>query len=407
MTQDYAVDVSGLDRRDQSGRTASTRTGSSTCRSRRSAGWPTASSPARPLFSTVTLVMDGEIKLEPSLAPVHCPPGRRARRGLPLVGPDPRGRTQGRTARTGCSRPRRGCAGMRPECRWSAPADRDLLNTAAGRLAAESLFVPTAFGVASWQHAADPDEAIATWRVGARVDRARIRIGPDGSTGLGRSAPMGPSTGHGLRPLPLRPGLRCGATVRPHHDPRLLPGPLVVGHRAGRVRRVPPGPHPQRRVLLTPEPRPETREHGLGAQGHGPADLGPLVEGADRAGPAEVLGPAGHVRDATASTSRFDAATVVDDEQPHLLALDGDLDRDLGRLERVGSRWTGPRAGPRAGGRRRQPARECRRRPGKPPPGRSRACWPPHRRSRAHPLAGFRPDHRPAPGGRRSSYGCP
>lgn len=54
------------------------------------------------------------------------------------------------------------------------------LNSAAGRLAAESVLVPTAFGRVTWEAAADPDSAFATWRIGSRVDRIRLEVAPSG-----------------------------------------------------------------------------------------------------------------------------------------------------------------------------------------------------------------------------------
>ena len=56
----------------------------------------------------------------------------------------------------------------------------DELNSAAGRLAAESVFVPTTFGLVTWEAAADPDSVFATWRIGSRVDRIRLEVAPSG-----------------------------------------------------------------------------------------------------------------------------------------------------------------------------------------------------------------------------------
>jgi hypothetical protein len=175
--------------------------------------------PGTPLFSTVTLVMDGEIKLS-----------RRWHRFTARQVVEPgagylwSARTHVAGLKVDCSdrmlpasaRLRWDAAGV-PMVRSSGP---DLLNTAAGRLAAESLFVPTAFGVASWQQAADPDEAIATWRVGARVDRARIRIAADGalvSVALRRWG-RPPGTVYGRYPY----GLGFGAEQR--FGPITIPG---------------------------------------------------------------------------------------------------------------------------------------------------------------------------------------
>jgi hypothetical protein len=56
----------------------------------------------------------------------------------------------------------------------------ELLNSAAGRLACESVLVPTTADLATWDSAADSDSAFASWRIGARIDRVRIDVAPSG-----------------------------------------------------------------------------------------------------------------------------------------------------------------------------------------------------------------------------------
>lgn len=55
----------------------------------------------------------------------------------------------------------------------------DVTRSAAGRLAGESVFVPTAYHRATWTMAA-PDIAVATWRHETGEESAELRIGPGG-----------------------------------------------------------------------------------------------------------------------------------------------------------------------------------------------------------------------------------
>jgi hypothetical protein len=91
-------------------------------------------------------------------------------------------------------------------CRLGQADGPELLNSAAGRLAAESVFVPTAAALASWEPAADSDSAFAYWRIGARVDRVRVGVAPSGrlrSASLRRwGTPPGGS--YGRHPFGLR-----------------------------------------------------------------------------------------------------------------------------------------------------------------------------------------------------------
>jgi hypothetical protein len=98
----------------------------------------------------------------------------------------------------------------------------ELLNSAAGRLAAESVFVPTTAGLATWEPAADSDSAFAYWRIGARVDRVRIQVAPSGrlrSVSLRRwgTPPAGP---YGRHPFGLR--LEGELTVQGLTIPRVV-----------------------------------------------------------------------------------------------------------------------------------------------------------------------------------------
>lgn len=56
----------------------------------------------------------------------------------------------------------------------------DLLNDAAGRLAAQSVLVPTTYARADWEAGPTAETAYATWRIGRRVDRVRLSVADDG-----------------------------------------------------------------------------------------------------------------------------------------------------------------------------------------------------------------------------------
>jgi hypothetical protein len=56
----------------------------------------------------------------------------------------------------------------------------DVTRSAAGRLATETVFVPTMFRLATWTAAEEPDTAVGTWRIGTDAESVRYRLGPQG-----------------------------------------------------------------------------------------------------------------------------------------------------------------------------------------------------------------------------------
>jgi hypothetical protein len=57
----------------------------------------------------------------------------------------------------------------------------DVDRSAAGRLAAESVFVPTAYQHAGWAPGPDADTALATWHVDEHVETVQLRVAADGA----------------------------------------------------------------------------------------------------------------------------------------------------------------------------------------------------------------------------------
>jgi hypothetical protein len=136
-------------------------------------------SPGTPPFTSVQLELEGHIKLgswhrftaTQTIRPRHgyTWKGRTTVGGVSVNGVE--------TMTPSTARKLWQAARFLPVVRADGP---DVLNSAAGRLAAESIFVPTTFGMAVWEPAASPDSAFATWRIGARVDRVRIDVTPSG-----------------------------------------------------------------------------------------------------------------------------------------------------------------------------------------------------------------------------------
>lgn len=57
----------------------------------------------------------------------------------------------------------------------------EITRSAAGRLAAEAMFVPTCFDRATWVDAPTPDVARCTWHAGDEEDTVDLHVGPDGA----------------------------------------------------------------------------------------------------------------------------------------------------------------------------------------------------------------------------------
>ena len=138
-----------------------------------------AITPGTPLWRSVTLTMRGEIRIgswrsftatqviAPDEGYIWAATARFL--GLPIVGFDRL------TADTG-------------EMRWRllnlipvVTADgSDVSRSAAGRLATETVFVPTMFRLATWPATRDRDTATATWPIGPDEETVRYRLGREG-----------------------------------------------------------------------------------------------------------------------------------------------------------------------------------------------------------------------------------
>lgn len=162
-------------------------------------------SPEVPAYSLVRLTLEGYLKLgswhrftaEQTIRPRHGYrwTARTRVAGVPVTGSERMNPSEAQRSWL--------VAGLVLLGRADGP---ELLNSAAGRLAAESLFVPTTAGLATWEPAAESDSAFACWRIGARVNRVRIRVAPSGrlrSASLRRwgTPPGGP---YGRHPFGLR-----------------------------------------------------------------------------------------------------------------------------------------------------------------------------------------------------------
>jgi hypothetical protein len=134
--------------------------------------------PGTPLWQSVELSMAGHIKigawrpfnatqvLAPPLGYIWAADARLF--GLPVIGYD---RLSGGTA----------------EMRWRlldlvpvvSTGGPDVVRSAAGRLAAEIVLIPTAFGAATWT-GDGPDKAVASWEIGEEQERVELHLGPAG-----------------------------------------------------------------------------------------------------------------------------------------------------------------------------------------------------------------------------------
>ena len=139
-----------------------------------------AIAPTTPLWQSVQLSMEGEIRLgiwrrftaRQVLAPpsgfVWAAVARVA--GLPVTGYD---RFSGATGEM-----RWRVLGLVPVLSARGP---DVSRSAAGRLAGESVLLPTAFRRATWEPGADRDTAVVSWHLAGGDERAELRIGADGA----------------------------------------------------------------------------------------------------------------------------------------------------------------------------------------------------------------------------------
>lgn len=138
-----------------------------------------AIAPGTPLYGSVELTMRGEIRLgtwRPFTArQILRPPdgfiwAATARvAGLPVVGYDRF------SAGTGEMRWR--LLGLIPVM---SARGSDVTRSAAGRLAAEGIWIPTSFHRAQWSAGPTPDAAIATWRMGGATEVVQLHVGDHG-----------------------------------------------------------------------------------------------------------------------------------------------------------------------------------------------------------------------------------
>jgi hypothetical protein len=138
-----------------------------------------AIAPGTPLWHTVELSMEGQIRLgswRPFTArQVLSPPSgfiwaaRTRVAGLPVTGYD---RYSGATGEM-----RWRMLGLLPVMSSSGP---DVSRSAAGRLAGEAVLIPTVFRHAGWEQGSEPGSAVMAWRLAGGEERTRLRIGDDG-----------------------------------------------------------------------------------------------------------------------------------------------------------------------------------------------------------------------------------
>ncbi|WP_257226515.1 DUF6920 family protein [Rhodococcus opacus] len=75
---------------------------------------------------------------------------------------------------------------------------RDVTESAAGRLAGESISVPTSFPLARWSDGRDPTETTATWTVGGYEETVHLEVADDGTLRRLHMQRWGNPAGHGF-----------------------------------------------------------------------------------------------------------------------------------------------------------------------------------------------------------------
>ena len=136
--------------------------------------------PGVPLWRSVELLMRGEIRLG----------GWRRFTARQVLAPGV-GFVWAATARffglpvSGYERYNAGTGEMRWRLLSAVPvltaAGPDVTRSAADRVAAEAMFVPTTFDLASWTDGATPDVARRTWRAGDNEDPVDLHVASDGT----------------------------------------------------------------------------------------------------------------------------------------------------------------------------------------------------------------------------------
>jgi hypothetical protein len=162
-----------------------------------------AIAPGTPLWSSVVLTMHGEIRLGSwrrfTAREVLAPPrgliwAATARvAGFPLAGFD--------RYSSGAGQMRWSLFGVLPVMRASGT---DVTRSTAGRLAGEAmLWMPTAFPAATWSESADPDSAVAGWRIGEYDDAVHVHVDSSGRLdGISQQRWGNPGgKGYGRRPF--------------------------------------------------------------------------------------------------------------------------------------------------------------------------------------------------------------
>jgi hypothetical protein len=138
-----------------------------------------AIAPGTPLWRSVELTMNGQIKLgrwRPFTArQVLTPPdgfiwaARTRLAGLPVTGYDQLG--------SGAGEMRWRLLRLIPVLNASGP---DVTRSAYGRLAGEIVLIPTAFRHAAWSRGEHAGTAVATWRFGDDTETAELLLKPNG-----------------------------------------------------------------------------------------------------------------------------------------------------------------------------------------------------------------------------------
>jgi hypothetical protein len=136
--------------------------------------------PGTPMYTSVELRMEGEIRLgtwrrftaRQIIRPGHgyVWAARTRVAGVPVSGYDALSPAEAQM--------RWRAAGLMPII---SSGGSDVLESAAGRLAGESVFVPTAYSGGAWQGEEDPNVAVVTWRARCEIDRVRLAVAPNGS----------------------------------------------------------------------------------------------------------------------------------------------------------------------------------------------------------------------------------
>jgi hypothetical protein len=138
-----------------------------------------ALAPGTPLWPSAVLTMEGEIRLG----------SWRPFTGRQVLAP-PRGFVWAATARlfglrvTGFDRYSSGSGQMSWRLGGLIPVmtatGADVTRSAAGRLAGETVLVPTTFRAARWAPGADEDRTVVTWLIDGQEESAELQVGGDG-----------------------------------------------------------------------------------------------------------------------------------------------------------------------------------------------------------------------------------